>query len=251
MNWGLNENNQAIYYSLKSIEIVENIKEIPYSVLASFYNITAQMYKALGKFQDALHYQLMSIKNQESIPDFNSQGLAVLYKNTGEIYFELCNYPEAIDFHVKCIDILNGLPDKQEILIVAVYISLSKIYEEIRDYDKAINIYHLLRKRYPDILSSIYYNNIGIIYSKAGKYRKAKIAFSRFGSLFPNEGRTYRNWAMFYALQNNKNRAIANLFKAIDLGYKDLNWILTDESLNSIRGESQYKEIVRILENRE
>jgi hypothetical protein len=39
-----------------------------------------------------------------------------------------------------------------------------------------------------------------------------------------------------------------NLKKAVEMGYNNLNWILTDSSLENIRSEKGYKEIVEQLQ---
>ena len=87
-------------------------------------------------------------------------------------------------------------------------------------------------------------------YSKNGQFDNAEHAFQECQMLFPDSGRTYRNWAMFYAVKGDKEKALANLQNAIELGYDDLEWITTDDSLESIRKEKVYFQIVSELQKK-
>ena len=57
----------------------------------------------------------------------------------------------------------------------------------------------------------------------------------------------YRNWACYYASENEIERAIENLQKAIDLGYDDLEWIEEEETLNNLRDEDRYQQLIERL----
>ena len=87
-------------------------------------------------------------------------------------------------------------------------------------------------------------------YAKNGQLQDAEQAFQAYQKLFPDAGRTYRNWAMFYALKGDKEKALSNLQKAIGLGYDDLEWLTTDDSLESIRKEKVYLQIVSELQKK-
>jgi len=101
----------------------------------------------------------------------------------------------------------------------------------------------------PEIKQDYFYSNIGIAYAKNEQFKEAKEALNTYEKLFPNTIRPFHNWAMYYALQNDKEKAIANLQKAIELGYNDIEWLTTDNSLNSIREEKEYKNLVKRLQN--
>lgn len=53
---------------------------------------------------------------------------------------------------------------------------------------------------------------------------------------------------MYYVLKNEKTRAIAQLQKAIELGYTDIEWLKTNNSLDSIRKEKVFLRILTLLE---
>ena len=54
----------------------------------------------------------------------------------------------------------------------------------------------------------------------------------------------YRNWAVYYAVQGKKGHALLFLQKAVDLGYDDVEWLQTDDSMDSLRNEKAFIEIV-------
>ena len=117
----------------------------------------------------------------------------------------------------------------------------------LKNYEQAISDYQNAFLYDSTLKQTSYLNNLGTAYVKKKDYLIAKENFDFFEKLDPKNGRVYRNWAMYYALQNNKPLALENLQKAISLGYKDLKWIETDDSLESIRGEKGYKDIIEQL----
>ena len=58
--------------------------------------------------------------------------------------------------------------------------------------------------------------------------------------IHPKQSNIFRNWAVFYALQGDKEKALQNLQKAIDSGYNDLDWLETDESINNLRKDELF-----------
>lgn len=55
---------------------------------------------------------------------------------------------------------------------------------------------------------------------------------------------------MYYALLGEEAQAMAQLAKAIDLGYDDVEWLQTDDSLDSIRGTKTFRKLMESLEGR-
>lgn len=94
------------------------------------------------------------------------------------------------------------------------------------------------------------YNNMGMVYIKNKQFKEAYDAFMAYEKCFPNEGLTYRNWAVYYALQHKKERALMFLQRAVELGYDDAQWLETDHSMLSLRNESAFKEMLKKLESK-
>ena len=103
----------------------------------------------------------------------------------------------------------------------------------------------ILDSQHPDLATS--YNNIGLAYARNEQLKKAKIYVVKYEAIAKKKGEVYRNWAMYHALQGDTIKALEFLEKAIDEGYKDLKWITTDSSLESLRKEKKYLELVEKL----
>ena len=56
---------------------------------------------------------------------------------------------------------------------------------------------------------------------------------------------------MYYVLQNQKEEALEMLEKAVALGYKDLKWLQTDDSMDNIRNEPRFKALLEKLKAQE
>ena len=56
---------------------------------------------------------------------------------------------------------------------------------------------------------------------------------------------------IYFALQGQNEKTLQNLQKAVELGFNDLEWVKTDSSLESIREEGAYLEIVRQMEKKQ
>ena len=56
---------------------------------------------------------------------------------------------------------------------------------------------------------------------------------------------------MYYALKNDREKALQNLENAILYGYTNLDWITTAKSLAAIRDDERYKRLVEGLKNGE
>ena len=118
----------------------------------------------------------------------------------------------------------------------------------MKEYEKSIESHKRTAQLYPDIKKIYYYHNIGTAYVKNKQFPEALNAFQEFEKLGVDNGRAYRNYAMYYALQNQPKKAIEMLQKAIELGYKDIEWLRTDDSMDSLRSLPEFQEILKKIE---
>ena len=56
---------------------------------------------------------------------------------------------------------------------------------------------------------------------------------------------------MYYSQKNKIQKAIRNIQKAIELGYDDLEFLKIDDSLNNIRQEPKFQQILQELKNKQ
>ncbi len=209
--WGLSENYQKqLNFNLKALPIFEKITPVNYSLLATSYNNLAVTYAKLNEYQKALEFNLKSLSIWEEILPADHPNLAICYNNIGDAYRNVGDYEKGVEYGLKSI--LIG----------------ETIYPKSRYLNR-------------------FYANLGITYLKAHQYPEAKAVLEKSENLKADE-KVFRCWAMYYSLQNDKPRAIENLQKAISLGYRNLKWITTDDSLENIRGEQAYKDLVEQLQ---
>ncbi len=129
------------------------------------------------------------------------------------------------------------------------YLYCGFCHYRLQQFDEATRYYQKALELNPEFQQGIN-NNQGLVYVKQGKFKEAKELFSQYEQVDTTNGKAYRNWAVYYALQNKVDEALLNLQKAVHLGYGDLAFLLEDESLESIRGEIEFKRLVKELEGK-
>ena len=249
----LNEDSLAIFYLKKSVLIRETILNPQHPDLAGSYQNIAFLYNKIGEYNLALEFANKSKLIYEAILDTNNLDLAVCYITLASIYGNMGNFEEALPFNKKTIKIRMTVLDSLHEDLAASYNDIAITLSGLKKYDEAI-IYlvksiNIFEKILPVTHSKrgILYSNLGVLYAKNHQFIEAHEAFQKRQD-FKSDGRAFRNWAMYYALQNDKPRALENLQKAVSLGYKDLKWITTDDSLENIWGEQAYKDLVEQLQ---
>ena len=157
---------------------------------------------------------------------------------------------EILEYHLKGVKILEQVLDSLHPHLAIFYNNIAGTYYELGNYKKAIRDYRKVAEVNRNLKKIAYYNNIGKAYVKNKQFKEAYSAFERHEKLYPNEGRSYRNWAMYYALKGKKGEALSNLQKAIELGYKNMKWLKTDDSMDSLRKEQKFIDLIQQLEKR-
>ncbi|WP_299432064.1 tetratricopeptide repeat protein [uncultured Aquimarina sp.] len=239
----LNQYENALIYQQKNINIIKNTLT-PIHLVEDYYNL-AFLYNKTENYDGAISL----LRKTDSIIEKDLLGTHVykketinlllkVYYNRGLFFFNNKNYKKALnDF--------NTISNNTKNIDVWNYIGLC--YYNLSNYEKSIEAYLKAVQVSPKIKEKHFYNNIGMAYCRKKQYKEAKESFISYEKLFPTNGRSYRNWAMFYAMQNDKEKALINLKKAIDLGYNDLNWIQTDKSMDELKNIEEFHMILNDL----
>ncbi|NNF36353.1 MAG: tetratricopeptide repeat protein [Saprospiraceae bacterium] len=234
---------KALDYYLKAGKMMESNKDLDRNSLAWLFNAMANLY-AYSKIYDqgkALFYFNKSIDIYKESDHPNKENVSAnLYRFKAGNAFMLKNYEEALKEHLAIVEIDEKRADWTNIGLCYYYSSM---------YPEAIEAYIKSAAFTPEIKSSYFYNNIGMAYAKNGKFEDAFHAFAKNEELFPKEGRTFRNWALYYALQGEKEKAIESLEKAVDLGFKDKDWLETDESMDPLRDDPSFHVIFQKMQH--
>ena len=230
--------------------------------LMEFSTNLALAYNRIGKHQKSLDCNKKSWTIESNIETDPKRQVASTMDKMADMFMGFGDYHRALNINLEILQIKNYVitPDTLSfsvaISIAVLFHRLARIYLNQGNYQKSIecnmNILKILENRigydHPDI--AWIHNDSGYAYAKIHQFSQAKEQFENYQKN-NTSGTIFRNWAMYYALQNDKAKALENLQKAISLGYKDLKWIETDDSLESIRGEQGYKEIVEQLKKGE
>ena len=86
---------------------------------------------------------------------------------------------------------------------------------------------------------------LGGHYSKYGMKTQALRIDRRLVRLRPADSRIRYNFACSLALVGKRQEAIEALLEAIDLGYRDWQWLKQDPDLESLKGCPRFEELVR------
>jgi tetratricopeptide (TPR) repeat protein len=166
-------------------------------------------------------------------------GLASVLQTKGD-------YANAITLLKKALENAN----QSAIVYYGLYNRIGLCHYNLKDYSQALanyeKGYQLDKKNY----RQPYLNNTGMAYAKAGNFPEAKSRFELLQSLIPNNGLPYRDWAVYYALSDEPQKALDNLEKAIQLGYDNLQWIISEDSFAPLREEERYHVIITQLQNK-
>jgi tetratricopeptide (TPR) repeat protein len=127
--------------------------------------------------------------------------------------------------------------------LTIAYNSIGSCQIFLHDYLDAINTYSIAFNL--DSVEAAYLNNTGIAYAKLGDFKEAGVRLAKLERLQPDSCLPYRAWAAYFALMGEPETSVVNLEKAIDRGYKDWNWIKTEEALETIRNTVRYKTIMK------
>ena len=277
----------ALTAQQKGLKIMEATLEANHPNIGASYNILSIIFISLGRYEEALNAQQKTLKIRKATLEPDHRDLANSYVNLSAIYFKINTLSKSIYYSKKALEIFRkSLPEShpynENIIKNLVFIQkqhVKNLYQEerykealqildavikqreditawlykgschyyLKEYSKAITAYQKALALDSTLKQQYYYNNIGTAFVKNQQFPEAKEAFTAYQKLFPKQGRPYRNWAMYYALQNQKDEALDNLEKAIALGFKELQWLQTDDSINNIRNEPRFKALLEKL----
>jgi tetratricopeptide (TPR) repeat protein len=84
---------------------------------------------------------------------------------------------------------------------------------------------------------------LGDDYTRRGRFLEGLKVDERLSKLRPHDALVYYNLACSYSLTNHIEMAGRALERAINLGYRDFNWMAHDPDLKNLREHENYKHI--------
>ena len=110
-----------------------------------------------------------------------------------------------------------------------------------RDLDIRIEFMEGLVRRDPDYADAL--QLLGDHYTQRGRYAEGLKVDERLSRLEPHDPLVFYNLACSYSLTEQFDRAVFALQKALQLGYRDFNWLARDPDLRELRRQPIYRDI--------
>ena len=103
-----------------------------------------------------------------------------------------------------------------------------------------IGFYEDILKRNPDYVEVLML--LGNLYTGHKLYAKGLEVDRRLASLKKDDPIVYYNLACSHSLLKQADEAFGALFKAVDLGYRDIDHVQQDGDLDAVRADPRYEE---------
>ena len=110
-----------------------------------------------------------------------------------------------------------------------------------RDLDVKIEFMEGVLRRDPDYVDAL--QLLGDHYTQRGRFAEGLKVDERLARLEPRSPLVFYNLACSYSLTEQFDRAALALEKAIELGYRDFNWLAKDPDLKKFRAQPAFREI--------
>lgn len=121
--------------------------------------------------------------------------------------------------------------------------------DELKDIEEAdlVEMYFLekVAARLPDDEDVL--QALGDIYTRAGRYEDGLRVDRALVKLMPEEASIWYNLGCSLALLNRREEALTTLQRAVELGYRDHEWMSTDNDLRNIRDEKTFKSLLKAI----
>jgi tetratricopeptide (TPR) repeat protein len=243
----------------KAIEVLQKAVEAnPNSAIA--VNALGQYYAQIGEFDKAFPL----VKKAVAL----SPAWAFPCLELGRTYFGLDDLARAEEWLKKAVELQPDLDAATNVV--------SNFYLACGEYQKAVEQTQKFLALSPNVPNAFIYSGraelfsgnyekaqeyyqksgsglveLGYIYWKTGKKDEAKKLFQKRLALLQkqleqgHEGIGIRSsMAAIYAIQGNKEEALKWLQKAVDAGWRNYRYILRDPTLENIRDDARFKQII-------
>jgi tetratricopeptide (TPR) repeat protein len=110
-----------------------------------------------------------------------------------------------------------------------------------RDLDTKIQFFEGVVRRDPDYVDAL--QLLGDHYTQRGRFSEGLKVDERLARLEPQSALVFYNLACSYSLTEKFDRAVLALEKALQLGYRDFNWLAKDPDLKKLRQQPAYRDI--------
>lgn len=112
---------------------------------------------------------------------------------------------------------------------------------EMRDLDVEISFLEGIVRRDSDYVEAL--QILGDAYTRRGEFSEGLKVDEQLARLRPDDALVHYNLACSYSLTEQIEPAGVSLERALELGYRDFKWIVTDPDLRNLRAHTSYRKI--------
>lgn len=173
------ENQIALTYLNKAIEIVKNKVNNDPTLIAHLYNFAGSVYINTNDYSKSLDFFQRSLSIRISNLGEKNRFVAANYSNIGAVYFYQGDYYTALDFFEKSLRICLKIDSEWSRMVARCYNNIADVYSKTGDLKKALEYnkkalsIRLKVLGEDNIYTAYSYSNLGIIYLNMGEYDKA------------------------------------------------------------------------------
>ena len=233
-NRDIGKNELSVLAEDAGAEEIKKLQSIEEALESNSEDGSLLFNKALSLARLGKHKQ--SIETYDEIINSGSES-ADAYNNRGVSKNAIKNFKSAlVDFN-KALD-MDSNKTSAHVNMGFTLMMLERYQESIASSDKALAL---------DPTNPWAFNNRGFAQLKLGQLQSAAQSLKMSHQSNPNNSWVYRNLACLHALDGSKEEALRNLNRAVRMGYRDKNWIMTEESLEGLREEIMFKTIIESI----
>ncbi|CAF1262488.1 unnamed protein product [Adineta steineri] len=244
------DNEQAIDYYEKALEIKTKTLPANHPSLAASYNNIGVVYDSMGEYLKALSFYEKALGIEEKTLPTNHPLLAICHGSIGGVYRNMGEYSKALSFYQKAAGIQEKvLPANHPDLAIS-YNNIGSVYVHMGVYSKALSFYEKALAIYIKTLPANHfllatsYSNIGGVYREMEECSKSlpflkkalEIREKTLPANHPSLATSYNNIGSVYIHIGECSKALSFLEKAVGIQEKTLpaNHPLLAGSYNNI-----------------
>lgn len=226
------DNEKALDYSKKALEIAEKLLSPDHLDVAMSYNNLGSLYFDKSDYALAMNCFQHSLSIREKVLGHADTDVAMSYNNLGIVYNQLGDNERALECFQKGLEIRKKLQGEDSLDTVAVIINLATFYaQKLGDNDKALELLmkalvirqKLLGPNHPE--TALILGNIGNVFLEKGEYERAleyylknkDIYVKVFGDQSPRMTTIYNNLGVLYARMEDRDLALEYFRKSLEI----------------------------------
>lgn len=120
-----------------------------------------------------------------------------------------------------------------------------KSANKTEDLDFEIKFIESVVERRPQFVEALV--ALGDLYTKRGFYEKGLVIDEKLSNLRPQDPLVFYNLACSYSLLRNIDGALEAVKKAVDLGYRDFDYMQYDNDLDNLRQDGRFREFLSAI----